>query len=409
MKLIILSLIWKAVILVNKVEELIKEKCLSGVQYKKISEVYKRIKGTPITAGKMKEIEDLNGEIRIFAGGKTVINAREKNIPNANITRVPAVLVQSRGIIDFVYYDKPFTFKNEMWAYTNDNVDSVKFLYYLLKNNIVYFRKAASGMGSMPQISLPVTEEFEIPVPPLEIQKEIVHILDKFTELEAGLQAELDARKKQYENYRDNLLEFPDDVERVRLGDICKIGDGLHSTPKYDDNGEYFFVNGNNLRNKTLVYDSKTKRVGRDEFEKYDLKLPVNTLLMSINGTIGRVSIYAGEEVILGKSIAYFSIIDNKKLDFSFLYYLLQTTYSADYYNKSLTGSSILNLGLAALRTYVVPLPPVQKQKEIVNLLQKLETLSNSLEEGLPAEIEARHKQYEYYRDKLLTFKRKVV
>ena len=113
----------------SKLEELIKNLCPDGVEYKKVREVYSRLKGTPITAGKMKEIENENGEIRIFAGGKTVINAKENDIPNANITRVPAVLVQSRGVIDVVYYDKPFTFKNEMWAYTADNIISVKFLY----------------------------------------------------------------------------------------------------------------------------------------------------------------------------------------------------------------------------------------------------------------------------------------
>lgn len=174
----------------------------------KVKDLFNRIKGTPITAGKMREIEDQAGEIRIFAGGKTVVNAKEEDIPNANIARVPAVLVQSRGIIDFVYYDKPFTFKNEMWAYTTDNIVSVKFLFYYLKNNVEYFREAASGMGSLPQISLPVTENYEIAVPSIEVQQEIVRVLDKFTELETELQKELDARKKQYIYYRDVLLSF---------------------------------------------------------------------------------------------------------------------------------------------------------------------------------------------------------
>ena len=103
---------------VNKLEKLIAQLCPNGVEYKKIKDVYKRLKGTPITAAKMKEIENPDGEIKIFAGGKTVIDAAEDDIPNANITRVPAVLVQSRGVIDAIYYDKPFTFKNEMWADT---------------------------------------------------------------------------------------------------------------------------------------------------------------------------------------------------------------------------------------------------------------------------------------------------
>ena len=89
----------------SELERLIRELCPNGVELRKIKEVYKRIKGTPITAGKMKEIENPDGDIRVFAGGKTVINAFEEDIPNANITRVPAVLVQSRGVIDAVYYD----------------------------------------------------------------------------------------------------------------------------------------------------------------------------------------------------------------------------------------------------------------------------------------------------------------
>ena len=149
----------------SRLEELVKELCPVGVNFKKIKDVYTRIKGTPITATKMKEIAVDDGEIKIFAGGKTVINAYEHDIPKANIIRVPAVLVQSRGVIDAVYYDKPFTFKNEMWAYTANNPIKVKFLYYVLKNNIEEFRKAASGMGALPQISLSITEEFIMPVP----------------------------------------------------------------------------------------------------------------------------------------------------------------------------------------------------------------------------------------------------
>ena len=165
----------------SRLDELIRELCPDGVEYKALKEVYKRLKGTPITAGKMKEIDSSDGEIRVFAGGKTVINAHAEDVPKANITRVPAVLVQSRGVIDVVYYDKPFTFKNEMWAYTHDKQVSVKYLYYVLKKNINTFREAASGMGSLPQISLKVTEDFVIPIPPLEVQREIVRILDNFT------------------------------------------------------------------------------------------------------------------------------------------------------------------------------------------------------------------------------------
>lgn len=104
----------------SKLDDLLQTLCPNGVERVQVKKAFQRLRGTPITAGKMKEIEDSTGEIRIFAGGKTIINAKEKDIPNANITRVPAVLVQSRGVIDVVYYGKPFTFKNEMWAYTTE-------------------------------------------------------------------------------------------------------------------------------------------------------------------------------------------------------------------------------------------------------------------------------------------------
>jgi len=206
----------------SKLDELIQQYCSDGVEYVKIKDFFTRLKGTPITAGKMKEINAEDGEIKIFAGGKTIIDAHEKDIPNANITRVPAVLVQSRGVIDFVYYERPFTFKNEMWAYTCDEKITVKFLYYVLKNIVQHFRDAASGMGSLPQIATPVTEEFEVPLPALPVQCEIVRILDSFTLYSADLAAELAARREQFENTRDKLLQHGTEVRLEEVATYSK-------------------------------------------------------------------------------------------------------------------------------------------------------------------------------------------
>lgn len=178
------------------------------VEWKKLGEVAKRLKGTPITANQMKIISNDDGKIKIFAGGKTEVNANEKDIAKANITRVPAILVQSRGMIDFIYYDKPFTFKNEMWAYTFENKITVKFVYYVLKNNVEHFRHLTESMGAFPQISLKDTDNFLIPIPPIAEQIRVVAILDKFTELERELERERALRVKQYEWYRDRLLTF---------------------------------------------------------------------------------------------------------------------------------------------------------------------------------------------------------
>ena len=183
-----------------------------NIQWTTLGRYCKRLKGTAITAGKMKEIADDNGNIKIFAGGKTMINTDESNIPDKDIIKVPNIIVQSRGIIDFIYYDKPCSFKIEMWSYTTENVITLKFIYYYLKNNIEFFRQRGKQMGSMPQISLDVTEKYKIPILPIEEQARIVKILDKFEKLcndiSEGLPAEIDARKQQYEYYRDKLLTF---------------------------------------------------------------------------------------------------------------------------------------------------------------------------------------------------------
>lgn len=160
----------------------------------------------------MKQIECKDGDIRIFAGGKTMIDTVKDNINEKDILRVPCIIVQSRGVIDFIYYDRPCTFKQEMWAYANENKITTKYIYYYLKNNVQYFRSRGSQMGSMPQISLNVTEKYKVPIPSLEVQEKIVNILDKFDKLtndiSEGLPAEIEARQKQYEYYRNKLLSF---------------------------------------------------------------------------------------------------------------------------------------------------------------------------------------------------------
>ena len=174
----------------------------------KIKEVCKRQKGINITAFQMKELNKDNGVIRIFAGGNTIANVNYEDIPNANIINIPSIIVKSRGKVDFEYYDKPFTHKNELWSYSqNSDQINLKFIYYYLCSNLDYFIKK-SIRGAMPQISTPDTDDFEFPLPTLDIQKEIVHYLDQFTTLISLLEKKLELTKKQYAYYRDELLRF---------------------------------------------------------------------------------------------------------------------------------------------------------------------------------------------------------
>ena len=392
----------------SKLEELIEQYCPDGVEYYKIKDVYKRIKGTPITAGKMKEIATPDGSVRIFAGGKTVIDANEKDIPNANITRVPAVLIQSRGVIDAVYYDKPFTFKNEMWAYTTFNQKSVKYLYYILKSNIQTFRDAASGMGDLPQISLGVTEEFEIPVPPLPVQEEIVRILDAFTELQAELQAELQKRKQQYNYYLDNLLNFKNinrggyqaEVRWMMLKDIgkvCMCKRILKS--QTSSSGDVPFFKIGTFGGNADAYISQAL------FNEYKAKYSYpqkGEVLISAAGTIGRTIVFDGTPSYFQDSNIVWLKHDESIVLNSYLRYC----YALNPWVVS-TGGTIARLYNDNILEATIPVPSLANQQRIVAILDRFDRLTNDLNAGLPAEIEKRRQQYEYYRDKLLTFKRK--
>ena len=396
----------------SRLNELIQQYCPDGVEYKKIKEVYQRIKGTPITAGKMKEIQCPTGEIRIFAGGKTMIDANEADIPNANITRVPSVLVQSRGVIDAIYYDKPFTFKNEMWAYTHKEQTSVKFLYYVMKQNIQHFRDAASGMGALPQISLGTTEDFVIPVPPLPVQEEIVRILDTLTELQAELQAELQKRLQQYNYYRDNLLSFEGrtDVEWKKLGDVVSISRGASPRPiqnylTNEEDGIPWIKIGDVSTNSKYI-TSTAERITREGASKSRF-LNKGTFILSNSMSFGRPYILGIDGCIHD---GWISICDfEASLNSDFLYYLLRSSDVQGYWiSKANSGGAVANLNSDIVRSTPIPVPPLAEQQRIVDILDRFSTLTTDITAGLPAEIEARRKQYEYYREQLLTFKQKA-
>jgi len=177
-----------------------------------ISDLLIRTKGTNITAQKMRQLHKENGEVRIFAGGKTYADVDFKDIPKKDINFNPSIIVKSRGIIEFEYYDKPFSHKNEFWSYYSENKNvNIKFVYYYLSRNVNYFQRIANNM-QMPQISIPVTDKYKVPLPPIKEQERIVSILDRFdalcNDLTSGLPAEIEARRKQYEYYRDKLLTF---------------------------------------------------------------------------------------------------------------------------------------------------------------------------------------------------------
>ena len=158
----------------------------------------------------------------------------------------------------------------------------------------------------------------------------------------------------------------------VQLRDIVSIlGDGLHGTPEYSEDGSYYFVNGNNLNEGSITINQDTQKVSYSEYLKYKKELGDRTLLVSINGTLGNVAYYRGEKVILGKSACYFNLLDH--VDKGFIRYVLSTSYFQKYIQTYANGTTIKNLSLKAMREFSFGLPPLQEQKEIANILSCLD------------------------------------
>ena len=167
---------------------------------------------------------------------------------------------------------------------------------------------------------------------------------------------------------------FDGDWEPRKLGELCsEIGDGLHSAPIYDENGEYYFINGNNLVNGKIVIDTtETNRVSKETFMKNDKSLDDKTILLSINGTIGNLAYYGDEKVMLGKSAAYLKAQNIAK---EFLYASLQTSIVMDSFMLSLTGTTIKNLGLEAIKNTKIYIPRIKEQQQIGTYFKNLDHL----------------------------------
>ncbi|MGK4028781.1 restriction endonuclease subunit S [Alistipes finegoldii] len=151
-----------------------------------------------------------------------------------------------------------------------------------------------------------------------------------------------------------------------------KIGDGIHSTPSYDDNGTFYFINGNNLNGGKIVITSSTKRVSEKEAYKNNAEnLEANSILMSINGTIGNVALYHNEPIMLGKSACYINSKDN--IDKNYLFYYLQYPKTQLYFEAELTGTTIKNLSLQSIRKTKIYIPTIEEQHKISRFLQKID------------------------------------
>lgn len=385
----------------NKIDKLIKELCPNGVEWKELGKVCEVIRGKRLTRKELME----NGEYPVFHGGLIPLGYYNKYNRKGNKTMVintGSVGEVVYSFIDFWSSDGTFTIETP-----NNLLD--RFVYYSLKCKEAYL-KTQRREGGVPTISREVIEKLLIPVPPLPIQQEIVNILDKFTALEAELQAELEARRKQYEYYREKLLTFSEldsksggvkrsesasYVEWKTLSDVCVFSQGI----QVDLNLQFYEADDNRVRFLRIIDFTQGNQEPR-YIEKVDSKyfISKDDIAMVRYGEAGFVC--TGKSGVIANNLFKITPKSNT-LNKRYLYYTLMSNLVQKPIKNSIKPGALPAVSFKMFNRISIPIPQLSEQERIVFILDKFEEMVNK---SLPEEIELRRKQYEYYREKLLTF-----
>lgn len=371
----------------SRINDLIKELCPNGVEYKLLKDVSEMKRGQSITTKNLKI-----GKIPVIAGGQ------EPSFYNDKYNREgETITVSSSGAYaGFLnYWNEPILCTDSFSIKAKKL--NMRYLYHYLKmkQNEIYNKKRGAGI---PHVHISDLEKFKIPCPPLEVQGEIVRILDKFGELEAELEAELEVRKSQYEFWREKLLNTGNsNQEYITLGDIGKVCMCKRIMKnETSGSGDVPFYKIGTFGKQADAY------ISYDIFNDYKKRFSYpkkGEILVSCSGTIGRSVVFDGEDAYFQDSNIVWLSNDESKVLNKFLYYFYQTSP----WNIS-DGGTIKRLYNNQFISAKVPLYSLEEQKKIVDILERFDTLINDISDGLPAEIELRRKQYEYYRNKLLSF-----
>ena len=364
----------------GKIDELIQQYCPDGVEYKPLGKVCLMERGTSATKGTMQ-----SGEIPVISGGRQPsFYCNQSNRTGETIT----VAGSGAGAGYVQYWNEPIFVCDAFSIKGSDNIIT-KFIYYFLASIQEQIYSTKKG-GGVPHVHISSIDKFEIPLPPLPVQEAIVNILDRFTVYAAELQAELQARQQQYNYYRDTLLSFEgrDDVQWKKLGEVCKVLRGKRLTKsQLSSDGMYKVFHGGI---EPIGFFDQSNREGD------------TTMVINVGASAGTVGF---SKEAFWSSDGCFCLSHTPILSGRFLYYYLQT-------KESILMSRVRKAGIPTLDGKVledipIPIIPIIEQERIISILNRFDTLVNDLSQGLPAEIEARQQQYEYYRDQLLTFKRK--
>lgn len=304
---------------------------------------------------------------------------------NDYICKAETIVIGRKGSINKpIFVETPFWNVDTAFGLcANSEKLNPKYLYYFCEK--FDFEKLNTTV-TIPSLTKSNLLNVEIPLPNLEKQKQIVELLDKVTSL-------ISLRKQQLAKL-DELVKarfvemFGDPIRNEKgwntytLAEMCDgIGDGLHGTPEYDENGEYPFINGNNLISGIIQINPSTKKVNKKTYEKHYIKISQNAILLSINGTLGRIAFYNSEQVMLGKSACYCNLRD--EVNRIFVYNIMKTDAFARYLEDNATKSTIKNVGLKAIREYRLIMPPIPLQNQFSSFVERVDQQKQTVQQSL--------------------------
>ena len=409
----------------SKLDELLRELCPNGVEHKRIGDFAMCFPGaTPKTthpeywengtipwmsSGEVNQEEVTFTEKKITQKGYDETST--KMVPVGTVVIALAGQGKTRGKVAITRI--PLCTNQSLCAIVVDETVISKYLFHYLRSQYARIREISSGDGTRGGLNLKMIKAYVVPVPPIEVQEEIVRILDSYTEkideLTQNLMTEITARNTQYNYYRDKLLKAETNAHKYKLGEIATVtklaGFEFTNYVTYSENGNIIALRGLNVKNGRLdLHD--VKYVDKSDFSKLERsKLHIGDMLFTYVGTVGQVAIVDEEDkYYLAPNVALIRC-DKEVLLPQYMKYYFQTTQFWDkQIRRLLQSSSMQNIPMEKIRKFEIVVPPLDVQNRIVNVLDNFEKICSDLNIGLPAEIEARQKQYEYYRDKLLTF-----
>ena len=294
----------------------------------------------------------------------------------------------------------------------NDNIAYYRYIYYYLSSQYEYIKSL--GAGSQTNINAGIVKKIKVPIPPLYVQEEIVRILDKFTTLEAELEAELDCRKRQYEYYRNQLLSFDmlkrggqklNSVLWLTLGEVFETRNGYtpsKANAAFWENGTIPWFRMEDIRANGGVLKDSIQHVTPQAIKGKGLFM-AGSIIMATTATIGEHALIT-VDALANQQFTNFRVRNSMedKLLTKFVYYYFFVI--DEWCKQNVNVSSFPSVEIERLKKQPFPIPSLAEQHRIVSILDKFEALTTSISEGLPKEIALRRKQYEYYRNQLLSF-----